>query len=83
RHCCESGLHTFDLGIGEANYKTLFCPDAEPLFQSHLSLSPAGRLLAQWYGLVARCKRTIKSHAALWETARLLRRLRARLSAAI
>ncbi len=36
QRCCERGLECFDLGIGEANYKTLFCSDAEPLFDSHL-----------------------------------------------
>ncbi len=83
RHCCERGLTTFDLGIGEANYKTLFCEDAEPLFESHLPVSPAGRLLAVWFGIAARCKRTIKGHTVLWETVRFFRRLRARLLAAI
>jgi CelD/BcsL family acetyltransferase involved in cellulose biosynthesis len=83
RHCCESGLHTFDLGIGEANYKTLFCPDTEPLFESQLPLSRAGRLLVVWYGIAARCRRTIKGHATLWAAARLFRRLRAHLLAAI
>ena len=45
QRCCERGLDSFDLGIGEANYKTLFCNDAEPLFDSHLPLSTGGRLL--------------------------------------
>lgn len=80
RCCCERGLDTFDLGIGEANYKTLFCSDAEPMFDSHLPLSLAGRLVAIGFGFAARCKRTVKGHAALWALVRLTRRLRARLS---
>jgi CelD/BcsL family acetyltransferase involved in cellulose biosynthesis len=83
RRCCERGLDTFDLGIGDSNYKTLFCSDAEPLFESHLPLSPAGRLLAIGFGVSARCKRAIKGHAALWTLVRALRRLRARFSSAI
>src|SRR5699024_6482974 len=43
RQCCERGLGTFDLGIGEAHYKSLFCGDAEPLFDSYLPLSAGGR----------------------------------------
>ena len=46
RNCCDRGLDTFDLGIGEARYKNLLCSDAEPLFDSYLPLSPAGRLFA-------------------------------------
>ncbi len=83
RRCCERGLDTFDLGIGESNYKTLFCSDAEPLFESHLPLSPAGRLIAAGYAIAARCKRTVKRHAPLWAVVRSVRRLRARLSPAV
>ena len=49
RQCCERGLDTFDLGIGEARYKNLFCNDAEPLFDSFLPLSAAGWLPAASY----------------------------------
>ena len=83
RHCCERGLDTFDLGIGESSYKLLFCSDAEPLFDSHLPLGAGGRLLSVGYGIAARCKRTIKVHIVLWALARFLRRQRARLSRAI
>ena len=80
RRCCERGLDTFDLGIGEANYKTLFCSDAEPLFDSYLPLSRGRTAARAGFGIAARGKRTIKGHAALWSPVRLMRRLRARLS---
>ncbi len=83
QQCCTRGLDTFDLGIGQANYKTLFCEDAEPLFDSYLPLNASGRLLAVAFGTGAAIKRAVKEHAALWALARALRRLRARLSAAI
>ena len=83
RRCCERGLDTFDLGIGQATYKTLFCNDAEPLFDSHLPLSAAGWVLAVGFGIAARCKRTVKSNGVLWSLARGLRRLRAALSPAV
>ena len=77
RQCCERGLDTFDLGIGEAHYKTLFCGDAEPLFDSYLPMSPAGRLLAAAFAVAAFGKRAIKKNPALWSMVRALRRLRA------
>jgi CelD/BcsL family acetyltransferase involved in cellulose biosynthesis len=81
RTCCERGLETFDLGIGKAHYKTLFCGDAEPLFDSYLPLSPAGHLLAVAFAIAASFKRAIKQHPALWSLVRSARRLSARLSA--
>jgi CelD/BcsL family acetyltransferase involved in cellulose biosynthesis len=80
RSCCERGLDTFDLGIGEARYKNLLCTDAEPLFDSYMPLSPAGRLMAFVFSMGAATKRAIKQRPALWSLVRAARRLRARLS---
>ncbi|HVZ54542.1 MAG TPA: GNAT family N-acetyltransferase [Pseudolabrys sp.] len=80
RQCCERGLTAFDLGIGESHYKGLFCPDVEPLFDSFLPLSNAGRLMAIAYRLAATGKRVVKEHPALMSMVGSLRRLRARLS---
>jgi len=77
RNCCERGLDTFDLGIGEAHYKTLFCADAEPLFDSYLPLTAAGRLPAFAFAVTARIKRAIKQSALLWSLVRAGRALRA------
>jgi CelD/BcsL family acetyltransferase involved in cellulose biosynthesis len=82
RGCCERGLDTFDLGIGEAHYKHLFCGDVEPLFDSYLPLGAAGRLLSIAFALAASIKRAIKQRPALWALVRTTRRLRARLTAA-
>jgi CelD/BcsL family acetyltransferase involved in cellulose biosynthesis len=82
RSCCERGLLTFDLGIGEARYKNLLCGDAEPLFDSYIPLSAAGRLPALAFALGAATKRAIKSQPALWSVVGAFRRLRARLSVA-
>lgn len=79
RQCCERGLDTFDLGIGELRYKQLFCEDAEPLFDNYLPLSPSGRLLATGYKIGAAIKRGIKQHPQLWSVVRATRRFRARL----
>ena len=83
RRCCERGLNSFDLGIGEANYKTMFCNDAEPLFDSHLPLSTGGRLLGTLSAGMGAAKRSMKRHPALWSMVRATRRLRARLKSAI
>ena len=80
RSCCERGLDTFDLGIGEARYKNLLCGDAEPLFDSYLPLSPAGRFFTVALSIGATIKRAIKQRPALWSTVGALRRMRARLS---
>ena len=80
RHCCERGLQTFDLGIGEAKYKDLFCPDAEPMFDTYWPLTPAGSAAAVLFRLVAGVKRAIKQQPALWSLIVRLRRLKARLS---
>lgn len=80
KRCCERGLATFDLGIGEAHYKTLFCSDTEPLFDSYLPLTASGRLLAIAFAAGASLKRAIKQRPMLWAIVRAVRRLLARLS---
>jgi CelD/BcsL family acetyltransferase involved in cellulose biosynthesis len=82
RHCCERGLHTFDLGIGEAHYKSLFCGNADPMFDSYWPLSASGRAAAMIFRAVAGAKRAIKQQPAVWSLIVKARRLRARLSGA-
>jgi CelD/BcsL family acetyltransferase involved in cellulose biosynthesis len=78
RQCCGRGFNTFDLGIGAAHYKSLFCGDAEPLFDSFLPLSGRGRALGMALRLSAAAKRAVKQSDTLWSAVRTLRRLRAR-----
>jgi CelD/BcsL family acetyltransferase involved in cellulose biosynthesis len=77
--CCERGLDTFDLGVGQSRYKHLFCEDAEPLFDSYLPLTAAAHLPALAYRAGASAKRVLKEHPALWSAVRNLRRLRGRI----
>jgi CelD/BcsL family acetyltransferase involved in cellulose biosynthesis len=81
RQCCDRGLNTFDLGIGESRYKRLFCEDAEPLFDTYLPLTGPGHLLAVGFKTGAAVKRTLKQHPMLWSAVRATRRLKARLAA--
>jgi CelD/BcsL family acetyltransferase involved in cellulose biosynthesis len=77
QQCCERGFHTFDLGIGEAKYKDLFCDNAEAMFDSYWPLTPAGRLAAFAMSNAAAAKRAVKQHPALWSIVQAIRRLRA------
>jgi CelD/BcsL family acetyltransferase involved in cellulose biosynthesis len=82
RDCCVRGLTTFDLGVGEARYKYMLCGDVEPLFDSFIALSPAGRVLAPVARWGSALKRTIKQNSALWSLANMVRQLRGRVTLA-
>lgn len=53
---CSEGITVFDLGVGEARYKTTICDDSDELVDSFLPLTAKGRAFA----LVARAKRAVK-----------------------
>jgi CelD/BcsL family acetyltransferase involved in cellulose biosynthesis len=72
----ERGVRSFDLGVGEAKYKTIFCKEAEPLFDSFLALTPLGRLAALAASAGGRIKRQIKQNERL---SGLLQKLRQRI----
>ncbi|HEU4659519.1 MAG TPA: GNAT family N-acetyltransferase [Pseudolabrys sp.] len=78
RDCCERGLSTFDLGVGQAQYKNLFCGNADPLFDSFLPLTTRGAVLSRLAQSMAIAKRLIKHTPALWSLVRGARLLRAR-----
>jgi len=46
RMCCERGLNRFDLGIGDAAYKQVYCKDAEALYDSVIPITAAGQVAA-------------------------------------
>ena len=79
RRCCERNFHTFDLGIGAAHYKNLFCGDAEPLFDSFIPLSGKGRALSVVMRGATAAKRMIKQHPSLWAMVQAVRHLRSKL----
>jgi CelD/BcsL family acetyltransferase involved in cellulose biosynthesis len=43
---CARGLSSFDLGTGDASYKTDYCKTEEPLFDSFLPMTLTGRIAA-------------------------------------
>jgi CelD/BcsL family acetyltransferase involved in cellulose biosynthesis len=76
--CADRGLRSFDIGVGRAHYKSFFCREPEPLFDTFLPLTGMGRLAALAFGGAFAGKRVIKQNAALWSAVRTLRRVRAR-----
>jgi CelD/BcsL family acetyltransferase involved in cellulose biosynthesis len=77
--CCERGLTCFDLGVGDARYKRMFCDEVEPLFDSFVPLTPLGRLAAAGFRSVHDAKRVIKGSPALWRIVQTLRHIRGRM----
>jgi CelD/BcsL family acetyltransferase involved in cellulose biosynthesis len=72
--CCERGLTTFALGIGEAHYKDSFCGDVEPLFDSFLPVTTLGSMGATVLRTAYAAKRQIKNSDKMWSAAQTVRR---------
>ena len=53
---CQEGIAVFDLGVGEARYKTSFCDDHDDLVDSFLPLTLKGRFFAR----AAQARRALK-----------------------
>jgi CelD/BcsL family acetyltransferase involved in cellulose biosynthesis len=69
---CAQGLHAFDLGIGEARYKTTWCPQADPLFDSILAVSTLGDAFVAVEKVRRHAKRWIKQSDWAWPLAQRL-----------
>jgi CelD/BcsL family acetyltransferase involved in cellulose biosynthesis len=76
--CVERGTQSFDLGVGRAHYKSLFCKEPEPLFDSFLPLTARGHLAAPFFCSAFAAKGVIKGRPALWRAVQFLRRIRVR-----
>jgi CelD/BcsL family acetyltransferase involved in cellulose biosynthesis len=72
--CADRGFESFDIGPGEARYKTFFCKTFEPIFDSILPLSSRARLAAPPVRAVFGLKSEIKHNPALWSVASFVRR---------
>lgn len=60
RDMCARGLETFDLGVGEAHYKSKICDQSEPLVDTLLPVTLAGRLAGTAFGWGGDLKRWLK-----------------------
>jgi CelD/BcsL family acetyltransferase involved in cellulose biosynthesis len=74
---CQETVREFDLGIGEARYKSAFCPETEELFDTVLGMSVPGRVVASGLAFLLRSKRAVKQSAWLWRTLQKLQRVTA------
>lgn len=73
---CDRGFSSFDLGIGEARYKSSWCDRSEPLFDTLVGVSLKGRAYALAMSSWLRIKRSIKQNKSVLQK---LQRLQARL----
>jgi CelD/BcsL family acetyltransferase involved in cellulose biosynthesis len=73
--CADRGLEYFDLGVGEAEFKTSLCDEVEVLFDSFVPLSGRGHLLATALAAKASAKRAIKRSPLLWGVAQKIRKV--------
>ena len=69
----DRGVGGFDLGVGEASYKAVFCKEPEPLFDSFLPLTPLGKLAAVAASTGCHVKRQIKQNNSLRNLVQFLR----------
>ena len=71
---CKAGLTVFDLGIGEARYKTIFCPTSEMLVDTIVPITGRGLVFSWAERLRLSAKRSIKQSDRAWTAARTVRR---------
>lgn len=72
--CADRGFSSFDIGPGEARYKSSFCKDLEPIFDSVLPISVRARAAAIPLRLMFRLKSAVKHNPILWMVASFVRR---------
>jgi CelD/BcsL family acetyltransferase involved in cellulose biosynthesis len=77
KDCIARGIKAFDLGAGEAEYKTYFCDRREILFDSYFGLSARGQAYVATLSAKATLKRWVKRSPAMMRLVAVARRLRA------
>ena len=71
---CREKLRSFDLGIGEARYKSAWCDASEPMFDSVLAISAPGHAFRVAEIARRAFKRRIKQSSWAWPVAQILMR---------
>ena len=72
------GLRIFDLGVGAAAYKKMYCPDLEPLFDSIFGVTLRGRAAAAAIAAKTTAKSRIKANPTAYALVEKIRAFRAR-----
>lgn len=78
RDACARGLKTFDLGLGEARYKRMFCGEREAMADVLFAGRAMGALARPILAAALRAKAAIKNDARLWAAIQRQRRRLAR-----
>ena len=71
---CRRELHFFDMGAGDARYKSEWCDIDMPLFDSAIAFEERGYLVTFPLIAGAALKRVIKTHPELWAIAKTVRK---------
>ena len=82
RMCCERGFDRFDLGIGDAAYKQVYCKDAEALYDSVIPITAAGQVAAPLWRAGLALKGKVKKSNTLLRTVRSITQMMSWKSAA-
>lgn len=72
------GIRTFDLGVGAATYKKMYCPNEEPLFDSIFGVTAKGKAAAAAFSAMTDAKARIKSTPWAYRLAQRIRKLGSR-----
>ena len=76
RQQCERGRKVFDLGVGEARYKRVFCDEVELLHDNVVGVTPLGRLYGAALGTAIDVKRRLKASPKVMRLVASARRAR-------
>jgi CelD/BcsL family acetyltransferase involved in cellulose biosynthesis len=74
RDCCARKLRAFDLGVGDARYKTTFCDEIETMVDAYVAVDAVGFLVRPFFQAGQAAKAAIKRNARLYGAAMKLRR---------
>lgn len=64
--CARRGFESFDIGPGDARYKTEFCKELDPIIDSVLPLSSKGRIAAPFIRGALAAKSLFKRSPVVW-----------------
>ncbi len=78
---CERGRTAFDLGVGEARYKSTFCGETDQLFTLVLPVTVRGHAYAGALRSLVSAKHFVKRTPWAWRAVGALRNVRAKLRA--
>jgi CelD/BcsL family acetyltransferase involved in cellulose biosynthesis len=78
RDACARGLKCFDLGLGEARYKAMFCGEREAMADVVFAASPLGALAKPMFVADLTVRAKVKNDPRVWRLVQRLRRKVAR-----